>query len=328
MKKSTALSVIVALGVIGTFVPRLSAAADLEEKCNPQISGQQPPWLSAMPSREQYAYTSEQWYQDWLTTTTSLCTNLSNLYADNPKYSNLIRFRSDRYPLFRGGSGRPVEDILAHGFYPWKDDGTLDFPTEGNNQQSALTNTGYDAFYTFAYGLKSNGGQGYVIDAPGGIDQDGTIAGKPLKNVVLFPGGIRADMIKAAFYYETKNGPLKFVFNRNYPFPAPTDDEFDLIASPMSITNVADGVDLDKVKVVVTPAGTPIGHVAQRFKKGTALKLVLENGTAQSDKRCWYVNGAEKNSGSTLDLPAADEKQPMLIVIRASCGLQLTNSAK
>ncbi|WP_434113758.1 scabin-related ADP-ribosyltransferase [Paraburkholderia caffeinilytica] len=91
------------------------------------------------------------------------------------------------------------------------------------NLQSSLINTGYDAKYDFARGFGVfSGNDAYLIDAPGGISQSASggctpegklskqvIAGPDaVRNVVVFPGGIRREYIKGAFKINTKNHKL------------------------------------------------------------------------------------------------------------------------
>lgn len=57
-----------------------------------------PPWLK-QPGVVATDYTTKQWYLDWLTTTTSLCTDLSRLAADNPEHHRIV-WRTDHAPLF------------------------------------------------------------------------------------------------------------------------------------------------------------------------------------------------------------------------------------
>jgi hypothetical protein len=243
-----------------------------------------------------------------------LCTDLTRLDRDNPNVK--IVWRDDLNALFRGGSGRKIEEIFERGFYPWKADGNLVLKTGFNNQDSALTNTGYNPSYTFEFGINSvDNGQGYVIDAPGGINKDTSDSeggALLIRNVVVFPGGIRPDRIKAAFFMSPEK-KLTFEFNHNYYGGAePFNEEFDVVTSPWSERNsVRKDAHID-----VAPKGRAVGKIAHRFRKGTDIYFTLVKGDPEE---CWFVNGEQKNRGTAYILRGDDQSQPMEIVYRGPC---------
>ncbi|MFM0069010.1 scabin-related ADP-ribosyltransferase [Paraburkholderia aspalathi] len=261
---------------------------------------------------EQKKYASEKWYQDWLTTTTSLCTDLTRLNTDNPDYMRIL-WRTDREPLFRGSgffdvTGRKPQEIFEHGFYPWKYDGTLKFPSGGGvaAKESALTNTGHDPWYVFQ--AVSGGGEGYVIDAPGGIDQDGSNRRPPipLRNVTVFPGGIAAEHIKGAFLKDmARGGALTFLPNMRWSAGQPTENEFDLVISISSLWEGHPGS-----QVTTFPTGVPVGHIAQRYTKGANVILKLTGAHAG----CWFVNGERRPKTDELILTGTDEMLSTVVV--------------
>lgn len=322
MNKTFQYSVIASCLIFSTISFAQSETPDkYPQECQP-VKGQTPPWLKTVP--DPATYTSQPWYKNWMLTTLSLCANLTQAKVDDlsppPKPAKKLFWRDDAYPLFRGGKGRTTEEIFKFGFYPWLYNGEVTMPTYVQ-KTSSLTSTGYWPWYTFAedYGIH-RGNQGFVIDAPGGINQDvtvdyqahGTDANIKARNVVVFPGGIRSEFIKGVFSIKDKK--LVYESNPGYRFPAPKPDEFDLILT----AGQESSADPFKSVMSATPAGIKQG-VSMRYKKGTSVQVTIVNGNPQY---CWYINDIKKKEviGDTLHLNSTDESLPAIVIWRGSCG--------
>ncbi|EJL88514.1 hypothetical protein PMI16_02158 [Herbaspirillum sp. CF444] len=312
-------------------------------ECQPS-SKTLPPWLRARVKKGQLAavdYLNQPWYKAWEMVTLSRCTDLTAVATGTFDADLVARviWRGDRRPLFRGGAGRPPESIFTEGFYPWKYDGELVMPTGGENKRSALVNTGYLASYDFAsaFGVL-HGLEAYLIDAPGGINQDTSrkfIAGNDdylpkqeiatmpetntlgymAYNVVVFPGGIRREYIKGVFRQNAAK-QVEYLSNPNYLDTQPKDDEFDVVLS--SVMD-ADG---RRATISVTPQGIAVGSIAYRYKKGSPVTIALTApDSSNSDMHCWYVNAARRSEATAdaLTLTSADEQLPVAVIWRGSC---------
>ncbi|WP_338524094.1 hypothetical protein NUH87_31110 [Pseudomonas batumici] len=282
------------------------------EQCKPG-KNKTPPWLQNKPLEESSWFTSQQWYKNWLQTTTTLCTDLATRLKDDNLKDTTIHWRTDRHILFRGGSGRTPEQIFEYGIWPWKVNGEgslkLFFP-EQYTEQSALTNTGYSPYYIFAYGVQG-GGNGYVIDAPGGVDRGKSLSdtSNSSKNVVLFLGGIQSRFIKGVFRKADSSNPqspIEFIANPNFQGTNAKAGEFDLI------TVEGDAPDL---ALKVSPEGEKVGANTRRYKEGTTVIISTER-----DKGgCWYMNGEpqlEQHKSKQFSLTADNRKTQTVVVYR------------
>lgn len=297
-----------------------------------------PLWLKKLVDVQKVSakdYVGQDWYTAWESTTLSRCTDLTSARIHvtvngEPGFYPVktIHWRNDRAPLFRGGSGRTSSEIFSRGFYPWRYDGNLDMPSGTSNRASGIVNTGYNAYFEFEgpYGIKNPGSQGYLIDAPGGINYTATALTSNVNpanslalpknidegddkenwNIVVFPGGIRREFIKGAFEINTKNHKLEYLPNYHYAFPQPREDEFDLI--------LADGMDL----VSIFPQGQLIGGISRRYKKNVKVILTDKNGSTNG---CWHINlDTLGTTSAPLDLTGMKEIPPVAVVYAGSCG--------
>lgn len=300
-----------------------------------------PEWLRKLAvsgSASVTDYESREWYKAWEITTLSRCSDLTRAriapFGDN-KFLPIkaIHWRSDRMPLFRGGSGRSVDALFGKGFYPWKYDGNLDMPSGTDNHESGIINTGYWPNYIFelSYGIRQPGHQGYLVDAPGGINQTATDVvdninhnGKGLlptnvdegykltsRNVVVFPGGIRREFIKGAFQINSKTHRLEYMANPHYPYSQPGPDEFDLVVADVGYGGIG-------ASLSITPQGELVGGISHRYKKGEKVTVSVKNGF----KDCWRVNTEARGQPDNISpytLTKQDETLPVVVVYRGGC---------
>jgi hypothetical protein len=327
-------------------------------ECQPS-RGTMPPWLHRLIQSGHVSassYISQFWYKNWLSTTLSSCTDLSEIdgrdYSSGKLHTTNIYWRTDNWPQFRGGSagkGRDISDIFAEGIYPWKYDGELLVFSGISNHNSGLVNAGYDTNYIFGkgYGV-AGGGIGFIIDAPGGINQGlvifdpanknknneslhhlpDTSAPQAIKksghNVIVYPGGIRTEYIKGAFKLNAITHNLEFSSNPHYRYSAPLPGEFDLVMSdPMSGDEKYDFKDgkaiLNRdIAITATPQGTAAGEIANRYKKGVSVTISIKDGRPDY---CWYVNLTQRSKPTTapLVLTSQDQNLPVAVVYRDSC---------
>jgi hypothetical protein len=294
----------------------------IPEECVPG-NGKSPPWLRNL-SHAASEYTSKQWYIDWLSTTTNLCTDLSRLAADNPGRSPIV-WRTDRDPLFwyldLPYTEREIikarEDVFESGLVPLLSAGSLEFP--GASSKSVFILAWYQpdlAFNHYTDGEPTpDNGIVFVIDAPGGIDRDSVAEGNPGHHGVLFPGGVRREFIKGAFTtVSTSTGSATtFEANPHYLAKPIPDGYFDLVVTPWSPSNA--GVFPDS-QIHVEPAGEPVGHIARRYSKGVDVRITLEDGANE----CWNINGRSRpGKGGAVTLAVADQLLPTLVVYRDKC---------
>ncbi len=197
--------------------------------------------------------------------------------------------------------------------------------SKSGNKESSLVSAGYDAGYIFeptaAYAVQK-GNAGFIIDAPGGINQDvtmdirekGTDANLRYRNDIAFPGGVRPEYIKGVFKM-VGGTVLQYEANPNYQSTAPQPDEFDLVLSAPQ----DDLLNPFSAKINVEPRGQQIGGIAYRYKKGTVIKVSIENG---NNDYCWHVNTSKRGvKGDTLILNSkADEPLPVEVVWHGECG--------
>lgn len=201
-------------------------------------------WLKSLAAEEQAWITSQQWYEDWLSTTTTLCTDLSKITTDNPDISRLsqVVWREDSRYLYRGASGRAEhshpDSVFEIGLVPWRQDagGSLQMPNR-RSRGSSVTSTTYVTEHAAEFGNWL-----YVIDAPGGVLVDESRAalhpGRSTEWEVDFPGGVKAKYIRGA--YEMSNDvfaktPTRYLPNPNYwreSQSLPDESHFDLVIAP------------------------------------------------------------------------------------------------
>ncbi|MDG4857137.1 hypothetical protein P8605_03030 [Streptomyces sp. T-3] len=212
--------------------PDVTPGADLPAECRPG-TGKTPPWLAKLSPPEQAKYTGQQWYKDWLSTTMSLCTDLTHLATDNPQHT--LKWRTDKALLFRGaglGSHSVPDHVFTVGADPWDltAGGNLKIRPGVGIKNSALSSTTYRNRHARYFGTWV-----YVIDAPGGIQVDGVLHGDPVadESEIAFPGGIRPERIMAAYRLADKGvwqKGVEYRWNPNYrgSVPKPTADEIDV----------------------------------------------------------------------------------------------------
>ncbi|MGC0155826.1 hypothetical protein ACPRNU_25480 [Chromobacterium vaccinii] len=326
-------------------------------ECQPS-RGTVPSWLNRLIQQGHVSassYVNQFWYKDWLSTTLSTCTDLSEIdgrrFNDGKLNTTNIYWRTDSRPQFRGGSagkGRDVSDIFVEGIYPWKYDGELLAFSGISNHNSGLVNTGYNAYYIFGkgYGV-AGGGVGFIIDAPGGINQGLIIfdpANKTVNNgslhhlpdttapqdiqkkghdTIVFPGGVRAEYIKGAFKQNATTHNLEYFSNPHYRYPAPLSNEFDLVMSdPMSGDEKYDKGSIEissrNITTSAAPQGKAAGGVAYRYMKGESVTVSIKEGRPDY---CWYVNMKKRSTPTTapLVLTMEDQTLPVAVVYRDKC---------
>ncbi|MER7172890.1 scabin-related ADP-ribosyltransferase [Streptomyces mesophilus] len=194
-----------------------TAAADpLPPVCAPG-PGKIPPWLAKLPGSKQREFTSQQWYQDWLTTTTSLCVDLTQLIAQNR--SHTLQWRTDHALTFRGtgtGSHSVPETVFRDGVQPrgMQGDANLKIRPGIDVTNSALSSASYRSRHAKYFGTWI-----YVVDAPGGILVDAVLNGDAMndESEVAFVGGIQPRFIVGAFLLEKPGTWSKAVEYRPNP---------------------------------------------------------------------------------------------------------------
>lgn len=253
-----------------------------------------------------------------MTTTTSLCTDLSRLAADNPEHQRTV-WRTDHDPLFLFIDAPDTtkerislrDNVFTSGLIPKHASGSMKFPGPGND--SAFILSWYDPERAFGYYLESSSpdnGMVFIIDAPGGIDRDTTTENEPSHHGVLFPGGIRGEFIKGVFTTVSTETGSKTVFDANphYHGGGIPDGYFDLVVTPWSPSNAAVFPDS---KINVTPAGITVGNITRRYKKGTEIHLTLDCGADEY----WYINGNRQSvNGHSFTLSVDAQVSPVIVI--------------
>ncbi|WP_327350599.1 scabin-related ADP-ribosyltransferase [Streptomyces sp. NBC_01304] len=275
---ATALAAPVATAQAADPPPQPTAPmAALPEECEPG-AGKVPPWLRKLPVAKQKEFTSKQWYQDWLKTTLSLCTDLTHLAADNP--GRTLKWRTDKALLFRGaglGSHSVPEHVFTAGADPWDltAGGNLTIRPGEKIKNSALSSTTYRSRHSRHFGLWN-----YVIDAPGGIQVDGMLYGDPMDNEseIAFPGGIRPEYVMAAYRLADKGvwqKAVEYRWNPNYKgsVPKPNADEINVVLGtgprlPGAAMTAKGGRSVD-----------PLGRVLRLPKSATGTTLATDTKT-------------------------------------------------
>lgn len=293
----------------------------IPEECIP-APGKSPSWLQKLGDKAK-DYTSKQWYKDWLATTTSLCTDLSRIAADNPGGEGQILWRSDRELLLsiNGNPGFPFEDekkcqetiehVFTFGLQPARSTGDMGFPKMNDFNDGVYIYTTYQPIHAFNYLYESKTPDNvivYLIDAPGGILRES----KAEHHGVFFPGGIKGEFIKGA-YINISNMHSKTIYIDNPSYFAGKIKEgyFDLIATPWSGTNASVYPDS---KITFSPTGEPVGNIAYRYKTGTEVHITLEN-SADKSWYSWYINGYDKGGeGGITTLTKDDQLLPAIVV--------------
>lgn len=327
--------------MIGTVTPEARSETSLTPnqypaECQAGIKTL-PGWLKDLAERGTVSvtnYTGQGWYRAWESTTLSRCTDLTTIGLDEIHSLKTVYWRSDREPLFRGGSGRSPATIFENGLYPWKYDGKLSLFTGISNTESGFVNTGYNAHYVFGkgYGI-SSGNQGYLIDAPGGVNADMSNATENSRlrnegvppvlpanqevidptaqhNVVVFAGGIRREFIKGVFQLNAITQKLEYLPNPHYAYPPPRADEFDVIISAENNHYER------KALLSVVPEGTKVG-IAHRYTKGEKVTVSIRNGY---ESYCWHTNRDTRNKGTApLLVTEHDATSSIVVVYRNGC---------
>ncbi|WP_158300549.1 hypothetical protein [Chromobacterium sp. ATCC 53434] len=236
----------------------LFAADTLPESCQPGPD-KVPPWIASLPeAMAKPVYLDQPWYQDWLTTTLSLCTNLTQLPLDNRPQMQIIwrgHSEDEQGPLFNGAGNHhyEIQDVFQHGISVIDPVGSLKLrPGVGSDTNSALKSTSYSRDVAASFAISSNNLKHYiyVLNPPGGIAVDQSLGWPESQSEfeIAFPGGIQSRWIKGVFevarqeqgnpheeggYYRLFAKPIHYTPNPHYEHAgvAPGTDEVDVIVS-------------------------------------------------------------------------------------------------
>lgn len=294
--------------------PASSAAVTGTDGCTPVPGTKRPTWLPLAGTTVQETENA-QWYKDWRSTTTTLCTDFNRI--DPVKYPDwgTRLHRTDHELLYRG-DGRKPDVVFKEGFRPWDENGTIDIATGGgrDGRSTAMVSTAYAPSSAILFAR--TGTYVYVVDAPGGLDVD-LARGMPSgysESEIDFVGGVRPEFIRGAFLVEGEAADDR-KFTRYVPNPG-------FRGGPEAVTPAG----FYDIRASAGPRSSAAVHLDtpdSRHRNGTKVTATVERTTphlvdpGHRELRFagWYINGTRVGGDAeTITLDGSEQLDGQVVL--------------
>lgn len=260
------------------------------EACIP-AENKAPPWFTRMEDAAQKTLSASRYYQEWLSYTANLCSDVRRVYSDTAKVKAVAwRVAEDTKLLFHGDEeGRPPEEIFVTGLTAPEPLGSMEM--RNGAHKGALESFSY-SFHVAAefagYDPEEFPGLGryvYVISVNGGLDVEESLhPGSTTEAEIAYPGGVHRNHIVGALTMDdelniTAYQPNPwFRLSDNVP-PEGYVDVITVCSAPLSI------------RTYLNPANQPIVHPEMvRVKAGTPVQVSLADVQGKPFVSAWRIN--------------------------------------
>lgn len=259
------------------------------KECLPE-DNKVPPWFSAIKDpEEKKTLSASHYYQDWLSYTANLCSDVRRVYSENKASRVTWRAKDDTKLLYHGDEeGRSPAEIFVTGLTAPEPLGTMQVRI--GTHKGALESFSYSLHVAAEYaGYEPDdfiglGKYVYVISVDGGLDVDLTVPGQRREAEIAYPGGVHPRHIVGAFEIDAAQNIAAY-------HPNPHFRQSDNL-TPEGFVDVMTICSAElTIKTYLNPANQHIIHPEMvRVRAGTPVTVSLADINGVPYVSAWRVN--------------------------------------